>query len=90
MNLTTEQKEDLRHAVRAALAIRQGAALTPRKIFRVVKKELDFLFEESDLIVALEFLRGLSPAETDFATDSLGTTKYWRATSAGVLAHERA
>lgn len=90
MNLTVEQKEDLRHEVRTALAIRHPAALTPRQLMRMVKKELDFLFEEPDVIAALELLRGLSPAETDFTADPLGTTKYWRATSAGVLAHERA
>ncbi len=90
MNLTTDQKEDLRHAVRAALAIRHPAALAPRQLVRLVKKDLDFLFEEADVIAALEFLRGLSPVETDFTADPLGTTKYWSATSAGVLAHERA
>jgi len=89
MNLTVEQKEDLRHEVRAAVAIRYPAALTPRQILRMVKKELDFLFEESDVMAALELLRGLDPKQVDFTADELGATKYWRATPAGVLAHER-
>lgn len=87
MNLTNEQKQDLRHAVRCALVVRHPAALSPRQLFNAVKKELDFLFETADVEAALEFLRGIGHAE--FVADELGAGRYARATSAGVLAHER-
>ena len=87
MNLTNEQKEDLRHGVRTALVIRHPAALAPRQLWRAVKKDLDFIFEEADVIAALEMLRGLN--QVDFTLDELGGNKYWRATAAGVLAEER-
>ena len=54
MTLTPEQKQDLRHALRAALALRHPAALAPRQLQHAVKKELDFLFEPADVTAALE------------------------------------
>jgi hypothetical protein len=87
MNLTNEQKEDLRTEALAALVVRHPAALTPRQLAKPVKKELDFLFEESDLVAALEILRGLKFAE--WIVNELGGSKYWRATSEGVLKVER-
>lgn len=88
MNLTNEQKEELRHAVLEALVLRHPAALSPRQLHRAVKKELPFLFEEAEVVGACEILRGLTLAE--FTVDELGGTKYWRATSQGVIHHERA
>jgi hypothetical protein len=88
MNLTNEQKEDLRGAALQALAVRHPAALTPRQVFHAVKKELPFLFEEGDLAAALELLRGLRLCE--WIISEFGGTKYWRATSDGVLHYERA
>ena len=87
MILTNEQKEDLRHAVLEALAVRHPAALAPRQLVRAVKKEVPFLFEETDVTAACEILRGLLFAE--FTLDELGGTKYWRATSNGVIHFER-
>jgi hypothetical protein len=88
MTLTPEQKQDLRHATLAALAIRAPAALTVRQLHRAVKKDMDFLFEETDVLAALEIIKGLKFAED--TVDELGTTRYWRATAEGVLHHERA
>jgi hypothetical protein len=87
MNLTNEQKEELRHEVLTALAVRHPAALSARQVFRVVKRELPFLFEESDVLAALELIKGFGWAE--FTIDELGTTRYWRCTSNGVLHYER-
>ena len=87
--LSPDQKEELRHAVLQALVIRAPAALTVRQVTRAAKKDLAFLFEESDAEGACELLRGLDPALVDFRVDGLGSTKYWRATSAGVLHVER-
>lgn len=89
MTLNAEQKEELRQAVLQAAVIRAPAALTVRQLARAVKKELPFLFEESDAEAACELLRGLTPALFEFTTEALGSTKYWRATSAGVLHVER-
>jgi len=88
--MNESQKSDLRHEVRAALVHRHPAALSPRQIAKVVKKELDFLFEETDVIAALEFLRGHTPPQVDFTFDELGGGKFWRATTTGVLQEERA
>lgn len=88
MNLTNEQKQDLRHAALAALAIRAPAALALRQLFNAVKKEVDFLFEDADLTAALEYLAGLGLAKAD--VDDLGSTKYWSATTAGIQKFERA
>ena len=88
MNLTNEQKEELRHEVLTALTTRHPAALSPRQIFRVVKRELPFLFEETDVAAALELVKGFGWAE--YTVDELGSSHYWRATSAGVLKNERA
>ncbi|MDE2101206.1 MAG: hypothetical protein KGL39_28430 [Patescibacteria group bacterium] len=89
MTLTNEQKEELRHAALQAAAIRFPAALTARQITRAVKKELPFLFEEMDVEAALELLQGFRPALIEFGQDEMGATKYWRATSEGVLKMER-
>ena len=67
-----------------------SSPLSPRQIAKVVKKELDFLFEETDVIAALEFLRGHTPPQVDFTFDELGGGKFWRATTIGVLQEERA
>lgn len=88
MNLTNEQKEDLRHAVLEALAVRHPAALSVPQLARAVKKVTPYLFEESDVTAALEILKGMLFA--DFTLDELGSTKYWRATSNGVIHFERA
>jgi len=85
--MTNEEKEELRRATLQAVAIRHPAALTVKQIARAVKREVPFLFEESDLTAALELLAGLSLVE--FAVEELGVTKYWRATAAGVLKIER-
>ena len=85
--LNAEQKEELRHAALAALAVRAPAALAPRQLVSAVKREVPFLFEEADLVAACEVLKGLGLAES--VTDELGSTQYWRATANGVLHTER-
>ncbi len=91
MELTNEQKQDLRKEVLAALVIRHPAALAPRQIGKAVKKELPFLFEDADVVATLEFLKDIKPAGFAISTkDELGSSDYWAATAAGVLFHERA
>ena len=88
MALTTEQKEDLRHAIAEALAVRHPSALSTRQIARAVKKEIPFPFEDAEVDAACEMLRGLGLCVVN--KDELGTTKYWTATSQLVLKVERA
>jgi len=87
--LTHEQKEDLRHAALQALAIRAPAALAPRQLLNAVKKEVDFPFELADLEAALMLLGGFTPPLALATADPLGSSRYWSATSAGVLQYER-
>ena len=89
MKLTIEQKESLRHAALEALAVRAPAALGTRQLFRIIKKEVDFLFEETDLEAALAMLVGFTPSLAVVANDELGSSPYWSATTAGVLKYER-
>ena len=53
----------------------------------MVKKDVDFLFAETDLEAAAQLLTGLGL--TEVTVDDFGATKYWRATSRGVLDWER-
>jgi len=89
MSLSNDQKQDLRHAILEGLVNRHPAALSPRQIQRAVKKEVDFLFEESDVLASLELLKGMAPALVNSTEDPLGGGHYWAATSAGVLHVER-
>lgn len=82
-----EQKEDLRHAVLDVVALRHPAALTLRAIRRHVAVEIGFQVEEPDVEAAAELLVGLGQFAVE--PDPLGSTRYYRATPAGVLAQER-
>ncbi|MGA3268058.1 MAG: hypothetical protein ABSE16_14680 [Verrucomicrobiota bacterium] len=87
MNLTSEQKETLRHAIIEALAIRHPAALTVRQIWNLAKKDLDFKFEFDDVLAALTLLRELKLCSK--LPDELGATDYFRALPEAVLKFER-
>lgn len=87
MNLNPEQKEELRHAVLAAAAVRAPAALTVPQLTRAVKREVPFLCDATDVVAAAEILKDLNLLEA--STDDLGSTTYWRATAAGILYVER-
>jgi hypothetical protein len=81
------QKEDLRHAVLDVMVFRHPAALTLRAIRRHVAVEIGFTVAEEDVAAAAELLVGLGHLAVE--PDPLGSTKYYRATPAGVLAQER-
>lgn len=89
MPLSNDQKEELRHATLEEVAARAPAALSPRQIQRAVKRALPFLFEEADVTAALELLKGLPQPLVIDTRDELGGTRYWAATSEGVLFVER-
>lgn len=85
--MSPQQKEDLRHAVLEFLTARHPTAHTPRAIRRHVAKEVDSDPSEADVEGTALFLVQLGHAQT--VPDPLGSTKYFSATPAGVLARER-
>jgi hypothetical protein len=87
MATTSENSELLRRAVREALHLRQGTALTARGLRRRLVTELDFAPTEAEVEAACEFWRGLG--QVSFEHDEAGATRWWQITSAGTLACER-
>lgn len=85
--MNAEQNELLRHAIREALVIRHPTAHAARAIRRAIANEVDFQLNEADVINVCEFLVGLGQLQKE--PDPLGSTIYYSATPAGVLAHER-
>lgn len=87
--MTPQQKEDLRHVVLEILVIREGTALTAHRICRIAANEVDFEPTDEDVVIVLKFLNALDPKLVAMESDPLGSTIYWQATPAGVLAQER-
>ena len=87
--LSQTQREDLRFAVREQLVAAQTVALTSDMLMRRVQRArvIDFEFTALDVFESVTFLVGLNYAKEQPA--QLGATKYYQATAAGVLAHER-
>ena len=83
---TPAEKEDVRHAVRTYLYDRQRAAQTIATIARNLRRD-GTRCDEDDVEIALAFLEGAEQATAE--PDPLGSTKYYRLTSDGILAHER-
>ena len=79
------RNSEVRKEVLAYLAERQGVSQTSATIHRRVNRENNFTIAEVES--ALTFLEGMDLVEHE--VDSLGATKYWQATSAGVLHAER-
>ena len=80
--------EDCRYAVRHLLAVRHPAAYDAGTIRRLVAKGGED-YSLPRIEAALAFLAGLPEPQARFERAGLGTTRYWSATSAGVLADER-
>lgn len=87
--LTQPQREELRYAVREQLVAAQTVALNAEMVHRRVDRArvLDFAFDVPLVDAALHLLVGLGHASV--APAPLGSTPYFQATAAGVLAHER-
>lgn len=85
--MDAEEKEILRHGCLDFLVIRHPAALPVRAIRRGLTREVSFEVHDNDVEAACQFLVGLGHAQP--ASDPLGATKYFSATSQGVLARER-
>lgn len=79
------RREDIRLAVRDYLVTRPTVAQTVLTITRRIKPEVDAAPGEVE--AALEFWAGLDQVSFEYA--AAGSTKYWKITAAGTLAHER-
>lgn len=86
-NHTPEQNQELRHEVLNVLAQRHPTALSTKQIHHRAAMSVDFAISEESVHAALEFQKGLN--HVSLVPDAFGSTKYWTATSAGVLAWER-
>lgn len=75
--------------MREQLVAAQTVALNADMVMRRVQRArvIDFPFAVEDVTAALELLVGLNHAKSE--PIELGATKYYQATAAGVLAHER-
>lgn len=81
------EKEQLRHGVLGVVVARHPNALTRKAVLNAVAMDVDFDLQLSDVVSALDFLRGLGHVE--MLADDFGGSDYWKATSSGVLANER-
>ncbi len=80
------RREDCRRAVRAHLYARPAISQTASTICRLLRLEHDF--DEAEVSAACEFLVGLSHVSS--SKDPLGATVYYKITTEGILAEERA
>jgi len=85
--MNAAEKEMLRHAVLDVVALRHPNAMTVRAIRRAVAVEIGFPVELTDVESAAELQVSLDHFASE--PDPLGSTKYYTATAAGVLAQER-
>jgi hypothetical protein len=87
--LTNKQFEELNHAALEAIAAAFPAALPLASVRRRIKDlvVIDFDYEDRDLVSSIAFLGGLRLVKE--TTDGFGTSKFYAATSEGVLAQRR-
>jgi hypothetical protein len=85
--MSPAENEELRHVTLETLATRFPTAHLASTITRHVRQSVLFKLTEADVVATLEFLRGQSLASSTM--DGLGSSKFWQATSKGVLAYER-
>jgi hypothetical protein len=82
------RREECRREVRRYLAERQALAFPAIAIRRKLRHDGDD-FTDEEIVAALEYLVSLDSPHVRVRPDPDGATKYYQATSAGVLAHER-
>ena len=82
------KNEDVRNAVLEYLGSRQNVAQTSSTIWRKLHKE-NPTFSVADVDNALNFLTQTNPSLVKFQHDPLGSTKYYQATTDGILYIER-
>lgn len=85
--IVQERREECRRSVLGFLAVRQATAHHPKTIRRALNAGHEHDFGDEEISAALGFLEGLDLVKA--CPDDFGATLYYKATSAGVLAHER-
>lgn len=88
----SRRAEELRRAALDFLAVRQAVAFESAIILeRIIRsRALDFQPEPDEFAAALAFLENFSPEPLiKFKSGLLGSSRFYQATSAGVLAFER-
>lgn len=83
--MTPAEKQELRELARAHLAERPRLALAPEDVHRALSRKMHCTIPE--VADALALLVSLEQAKQ--VTASLGSTRYYQITAAGILAHER-
>jgi len=85
--IAQERREECRRSTLGFLAVRQATAHHPKTIRRALNAGHEHDFTDDEVTAALTYL--LSAGFVTAIPDGLGATLYYRATAAGVLAHER-
>lgn len=85
--IAQERREECRRSVRRYLAERPGLSFHPRIIQRRICEGYFADFTVEDVQAALAFL--VSDQQVAPEHDGLGATQYYKATSKGILHHER-
>lgn len=80
------RREDIRRAVRSYLADRPAVALSPTTIARGLRAEWPDI-TLTEVSAALQFF--VSAKQIEELTESIGSSKYYKITAEGTLAHER-
>lgn len=93
MSTVSEQtrREQARKAVLEFLAQRQSLKFEADMIRQRLNQmsRVDFTLDADDIEIALAFLRGCQPPLVDMIRPKRGSTQFYQATSAGVLATEQ-
>ena len=86
-NLSSIEKQDLRHAVLYAFARRPETNMTPIQVKQSLIRLLPFSIDTADVTAAIQF--HIDKAHLKELLDVWGSETTYRITSDGSLAHER-
>lgn len=84
-----ERREECRRDVLGFLAERQAVAHHAATIRNRLNAGHAHDYTIEEIAAALAFLAAMEPARAKSMPEPMGSTLYWQATAAGVLAHER-
>jgi hypothetical protein len=88
--LTVIQREDVRIAVLGFLANRTPLAFEPAAILTIMRRrgpQFDFTPDQDDILAACDFLKSATFVQE--TQGSLGSSRHFSATAAGILEAER-
>jgi hypothetical protein len=88
-DIAQERREDCRRHVLRFLAERPAGAHHAKTVRQKLNAGHEADYELEEIVSALAFLTSTEPARVKEIPAPMGSTKYFQATAAGVLAHER-